>query len=275
MLALLDDTQPSVRRALIAYFQEQGRPAAEFLRQVAAGENRILAWHARWFIEELRFSDPVAEFKGFIRSGSHDLEAGALLLCRVRSPQANLEHCVEQLDAMAQRCRELMVDPMSIREKCRIMNRVLFHEFGLRGNQEHFSDPLNSFVDQVLMRQKGIPITLSLIYLLVAKRLSLPLEPVGLPGHFVVGCFAEEPQFFLDTFEHGLLYSTAEVSAVLSTHLIAPKPSDFLPTPAREVLCRCCRNLVLHYAAGNDSENSRVFAEFVEEFQSPLSPSRT
>ncbi len=275
LLALLDDTQPSVRRALLAYFLNQGQPAARFLQELADGSNRILAWHARWYLEELHFSDPVAEFKGFIRSLAHDLEAGAFLLCRVRSPHADLDHTVSQLDAMAQRCRELTVEPMTVRERCRILNRVLFHEFGLHGNLEHYSDPLNSFLDQVLLRRRGLPITLCLVYLLVAKRLALPLEPVGFPGHFLLGCFTDQPIFFIDAFENGTFHSYEGVPAALGSPLNPPKPSDLTPTPVREMLCRCCRNLVLHYAAAGQPEQSRLYAELVEEFEATYDRPRT
>ncbi|MDX2185943.1 MAG: transglutaminase-like domain-containing protein [Opitutaceae bacterium] len=266
LVDLLDDLQPSVRRALLNYFQQEGSESLVFLKELAAGNNRVLAFHARWFLEELQFSDPLSEFKGFIRSMNHDLETGAMLLCRVRHPDANVQLCAELLDQLAQRSRELMTEPMTIREKCRVINRVLFHEHGLHGNQEHYSDPLNSFVDQVLLRRKGIPIALSLVYLFVARRLGLPLEPVGLPGHFVVGCFSEEPIFFVDPFERGIFYTPEEVSSAIRSHPIAPKSLAFGPTPAREVLCRCCRNLVLHYAAANHADMSRLFAELVEEF---------
>ncbi|WP_404424940.1 transglutaminase-like domain-containing protein [Nibricoccus sp. IMCC34717] len=267
LLDLLDDTQPAVRRALLQYFQKEGTTAVDFLRELANGHNRVVAFHARWFLDELQFSDPVAEFKGFIRSLSHDLETGALLLCRVRHPDANTQLASELLDHLAQRCRELITEPMTVREKCRVLNRVLFHEHGLHGNKDHYSDPLNSFIDQVLLRRKGIPISLSLVYLFVARRLGLPLEPVGLPGHFVVGCFTEEPVFFVDTFERGLFYSPTEVSNSLRSHPIAPKTLSFGPTPTREVLCRCCRNLVLHYAAANQADLSRLFADLVDEFE--------
>jgi regulator of sirC expression with transglutaminase-like and TPR domain len=274
LLALLDDTQPSVRRALLAYFQQQGPAAARFLQEIAAGSNRILAWHAHWYLDELHFSDPISEFKDFIRSLNHDLEAGALLLCRVRNPHADVDACLAQLDEMARRCRELMVEPMTVREKCRVINRVLFGEFGLHGNQDHYSDPLNSFLDQVLLRRRGIPITLCLVYLLVARRLGLNFEPIGYPGHFLLGCFTEDPIFFIDAFENGTFHSYEGIPTMLASPINPPKPSDLAPIPVREMLCRCCRNLVLHYAAAGEGEHSRTFAEFVEEFEATYDRTR-
>jgi len=267
LVSLLDDPSPAVRRALLLHFTQLGAGSALFLQGVARGPNRILARHAAWFLDELDFSDPVAEFRGFIRSLNYELESGALLLARTVSPRLDVGACCTALDAIGARCRELISEPASAREKCRVINRVLFHEWGFHGNVEHYTDPRNSFLDQVLARRTGIPISLSVIYLLVAERAGLELEPVGLPGHFIVGCFADHRPFFIDPFDRGLFRDADEVVAMLRAHHVAPKATDLMPTPIREVLCRSCRNLVNHYTATGDPERAKLFASFVEEFE--------
>ena len=266
-LSLLDDTSPAVRRALLLRFNELGPATASFLETVARGSNRVLARHAAWFLDELKFSDPVAEFRGFIRSLNYELESGALLLARTVSPQLDAGDCLTQLDKIAARCRELIVEPSSAREKCRVLNRVLFHEWGFHGNVENYTDPRNSFLDQVLERRTGIPLSLSIVYLLVAERIALELEPVGLPGHFIVGCFADDLPFFIDPFDRGVFRDAEEIFDLLRANNIKPKPSDLAPTPVREVLCRSCRNLVNHYTAAGEPERAKLFARFVEEFE--------
>jgi regulator of sirC expression with transglutaminase-like and TPR domain len=267
LVSLLDDTSPAVRRALLARFAALGGISATFLESIARGSNRILARHATWFMEELKFSDPVAEFRGFIRSLNYELETGALLLARTVSPRLNAGECCNQLDKIAARCRELIVEPSSSREKCRVMNRVLFHEWGFHGNVENYTDPKNSFIDQVLERRTGIPISLSIVYLLVAERLGIELEPVGLPGHFIVGCFSDDLPFFIDAFDRGVFRDAEEIFDLLRANNITPKSSDLAPTPVREVLCRSCRNLVNHYTAAGEPERARLFSRFVEEFE--------
>jgi regulator of sirC expression with transglutaminase-like and TPR domain len=266
-LSLLDDTSPAVRRALLARFTQLGPAAAPFLQTVARGSNRVLARHAAWYLDELNFSDPVAEFRGFIRSLNYELETGALLLARTVSPRLNAGDCCAKLDKIAARCRELIVEPSSAREKCRVVNRVLFHEWGFHGNVENYTDPRNSFLDQVLERRTGIPLSLSIVYLLIAERLQIELEPVGLPGHFIVGCFTDDLPFFIDPFDRGVFRDADEIFDLLRANNIKPKPSDLSPTPIREVLCRSCRNLVNHYTAAGEPERAKLFARFVEEFE--------
>jgi hypothetical protein len=266
LLGLLDDTSNPVRRALLLHFTQHGPAALHFLKDVATGSNRVLAWHAKWFIDELKFTDPVAEFKGFIRSLNYELETGALLLSRTVTPDLDIGACCTVLDELALRCRELILEPATTREKCRVINRVLFAEQGFHANVERATDPLNNFLDQVLARRKGIPPSLSVVYLLIAQRLGLTLEPVALPGHFVVGCYLEDKPFFIDAGDKGVFRSTEELFAFLRSKNLAPKTIDLAPTPVREVLCGSCRSLVAHYTAAGDLVRARLFGEFVEEF---------
>jgi len=267
LLRLLDDPSPSVRRALLARFAVLGPAAGSFLLAVSHGPDRPLARHAAKFLEELGLDDPVADFRTFIRSLNYELETGALLLARTVNPALDAGACCTHLDDLAARCRELIAEPASPREQCRIINRVLFHEASFRGDVEHYTDPRNSFLDQVLARRLGLPISLSIVYLLVAQRLELPLEPVGLPGHFIVGCYADENPFFIDPFDRGLFREPDEVFSFLRAHNVLPRPTDLMPTTVREVLCRSCRNLVNHYTAGGDLDHAQLFAGFVAEFE--------
>lgn len=268
LLTLLDDPAPAVRKALLAHFAMDATGSAALLQSVARGANRLLAWHARWYLDELKLTNPVEEFRVFIRSLSYELETGALLLARTVYPEIDIAACCDQLDRIASRCRELIAEPSSAREKCRVINRVLFHDHGFRGNIESYNDPENSFLHRVLQRHKGIPISLCTVYLLVAQRLGFTLEPVAPPGHFVVGCFLDDEPFYIDAFEGGVLRSAEDLCLRLIAQQVPVRIADLAPAPIREVLCRSCRNLVVHYAQAGDQERSRLFASFVDEFES-------
>lgn len=266
LIALLDDESPAVRQALLAQFAQLGEPGRSFLQEATRSPNRIAALAAAWFLRELKFSDPVAEFRGFIQSLNYELETGVLLLSRTVNPALDVAAVCAQLDAFAARARKLMPRAATMRAQARVLNRVLFEEYGLRGNVDHYTDPKNSFIDQVLARRVGIPISLSIAYLLVAQRIGLELEPVGVPGHFLVGGYEPEGPFFVDAFNHGQLLSPEDVFERIRSLQHTPQLADLAPTPVREVLSRVCRNLVNHYAAADDAAHARMFADFVAEF---------
>ncbi len=266
--ALLDDPSPAVRAGLALIFNTRPDAAREFLTSLGGGHDRVLAWHARRLLAELRFTDPVSEFRGFIRSLSYELETGSVLLARTALPSVDAGACAGELDRLAARCRELIPEPATSRERCRVINRVLFHEAGFHGNTERYDDPLNSYLPIVLERRTGLPISLSIVYLLVSRRIGLELEPVALPGHFLVGCFTEESPFFIDAFERGAFRTLGEISLHLRTRGFETLPADLAPTPVREVLTRCCRNLVAHHTAAGEMHRARMFESFVGEFES-------
>jgi regulator of sirC expression with transglutaminase-like and TPR domain len=265
--ALIDDNSPTVRAGLVAFFAARPEAAREFLHSLATGPDRMLAWHARRLLTDLRFTDPVAEFRGFIRSLNYELETGCLLLARTALTKTDATLVTEDLDRLAARCRELITEPSSTRERCRIINRVLFHEAGFHGNVEHYEDPLNSFLPTVLERRTGLPISLSIVYLLVAQRIGVELEPVALPGHFLVGAFTENTPFYIDPFERGAFRTQGELLLYLRSRGFEPTATDIAPTPVREVLARCCRNLVAHYNAAGHVNRARMFDSFVGDFE--------
>jgi regulator of sirC expression with transglutaminase-like and TPR domain len=263
---LLDDSSPTVRQALLSRFEQLGAEGSRFLRDVAGGSNRITALAAAWYLRELKFYDPAAEFRGFIRSLSYELETGMLLLNRTINPSLDVAGFCTQLDALAARCQKLRPETATLREHCQVLNRVLFQELGLRGDTSLDSDPRHSLLDQVLARRLGLPVTLSIIYLLVARRTGLELEPVSVPGHFFVGCYEPEGPFYIDAFNRGQILSPDDVFARLRSQHHLPQLSDLVPSPVREVLCRCCRELATQFAVAGDRDHAQLFAGFVAEF---------
>ncbi len=272
LVGLLDDPEPRVRAALLAHFQALGDEGRDLLRGIVGGRNRVAALHASWYLMELKFADPVSEFRSFIRSMAYELEMGVFLLARTVHPELDIARFCVELDRIAARCRELMVEPLGVHERCKVINRVLFHELGFRGNIEDYADPGNSFLHLVLERRKGLPITLSILYILVAGRCGLELEPVGLPGHFVVGCYQKDDVFYIDAFDRGRFLGAEDLINHLAERKIPLDESWLAPTTIREVLCRCCRNLASHFTASKNPPLARLFSSFVDDFENAYEP---
>lgn len=265
IIDLLDDTDPVVRSALLDVFARNGRTAARFLQQIADGNNRILSFYARAYLAELRFSDPVAEFRGFIRSLNYELETGLFLMSRIVHRDLDVGVISGQLDELAARCRELIIEPATAREKCRVLNRVIFFDFGFHAEGAAPADPDCDFVDQVLVTKAGTPASLCVLYLLVARRVGLELEPVLLPGHFVAGCFIDGEPFFIDAAEQGTLRTAVTMNMLLRSRHITATAARLAPSPVREVLCRCCREMAAHYDGAGDRARAQLFTDFATE----------
>ena len=267
LIRLIDDDTPIVQEALITEFKRMDEKGIHLLQKLSHNNNRILSSHARKLLQKISGHDTITEFYRFIRSLNYELETGSILLDRTVSPNVNVAGCCTQLDKIAARCREIMILPSSPWEKCKVLNRVIFHEFGFRGNLENFDDPLNSLFSQVLIRRKGIPITLSILYILVAQRCGIHLEPIGMPIRFLVGCFLEDTPFYIDPYERGRFKMEDDLNNFLYNENCRPIPSYFSPISVGQILCRSCHNLSRQYSLINDSERARLFANFVLEFE--------
>lgn len=262
----MDDPSPTVQKALTEEFLRLGLPAQMFLENIVSGTNRFLAIHAKRILQEIENANPAEEFRKFIRSQNYELETGAIMLCRVAYPEVKAGDICSQIDAIALRCDELIAKPISSRERCVVINRVLFHEFGFRGNSEDYENPDNSFLNRVLETKKGLPISLSILYLLVAERLGADLSPISYPGHFLVGSFEDTLPFYVDPFKRGRFIAPDQLIDYSSGYLSLSQLGDLAPSPVREVLSRCCRNLAVHYAAVDQHHMSQLFASFVKAF---------
>ena len=270
LLGLLDDDSPFVQKALAEELKRLSGSGEAFLREISQGLDASLAVRARELLNELGWADGVQAFLEFIRSLKYELETGWFLLDRAVYPTCDIAACHLFLDEIAERCRELMTPPTSAREQCRIMNRVFFHEYGFRGATKDFSDPENSFLHKVVERRRGLPITLSVIYLLVARRIGMELEPIGLPGRFMVGCFTEEPPFYIDVWAGGRFREAHELEAFLGDSPSDQSGGYLLPVTVAETLSRGCRNLAMHYRQAGNTELAGLFLRFVSEFDSAL-----
>lgn len=265
---LLDDQTPAVRQAVVDELINHGSAGRTFLNELCRSSNLQLRRHALAVLEVLDKDSPEKMFSRFIKSLNYELETGYFLLSRIEEPELKVTDFMQRLDAIALRCQTLFTSPLSPRDRCRIINRVIFHEYGFTGNRSDYDNPQNTFIHSLFETRKGLPISLSILYLMVARRLELELEPVGIPGRFMVGCFLEKEPFFIDVYENGIFRSLEDLLYYLEANQIEADLGHFGPCPVGEVLCRCCRNLVNQYRLLFEDDKSELYQTFVDEFES-------
>ena len=198
-----------------------------------------------------------------------DLARGALLIAREAYPQLDVESYLSRLNDMADAVRAEL--PVAARAVDIIMglNDYLFNIEGFRGNQQAYGDPKNSYLNEVLDRKLGIPITLSVVYLELGWRLGLDLSGLSFPGHFLVRCEHDKGQIVLDPFFNGLslgvddlIERAAQVTGdqkTARTHL----PQFVRPALRREILARVLRNLKGIFANTNDFERALAMSDLI------------
>jgi regulator of sirC expression with transglutaminase-like and TPR domain len=196
--------------------------------------------------------EPQQAFARLARQSDDDIElaSGALAVSALFQREVAAADAVAALEALASEARARQRPEADIFEKVRALNRLLFDELGFAGNQEDFYDPRNSFLDQVLERRLGIPITLAIVYVEVARRIDLPAFGVGFPGHFLVRIGRGDTALMLDVYAGGVALPESELDRRLAdlygqgSLSVRSHPALLRPATKREILVRMLRNLI-------------------------------
>src|SRR5262245_30811084 len=146
----------------------------------------------------------------------------------------------------------------------RALNQHLFEDLGFRGNQDDYYDPKNSFLNEVIDRRVGNPITLSVVYMEVGRRLALPLEGVSFPGHFLVKYRTPEGDLLLDPYHSGMALSRSELEQRLERAFgkkTTLQPSHLQTATKRQILTRMLNNLRGIYQQVGDAPRERGVLE--------------
>ena len=203
--------------------------------------------------------DPFAQSPEFRRllGGDDDVDLARINLevAADAYPDLDLSSCLARLDALADRVRARCPAPDQARQVIGQINWVLFVEEEFRGNGEDYFDPRNSYLNDVLDRKLGIPISLSILYAALASRVGLALRGVNLPMHFLLRATAEEPALYVDPYHEGLIRDRDGCEQLLGE--LAGRPvrlgfEQFTPCNASTVVARMLRNLKSIYLEQRD-----------------------
>jgi regulator of sirC expression with transglutaminase-like and TPR domain len=180
--------------------------------------------------------------------------AGLLLAREVAYPDLRPSEYLARLDGLAAAARAEVPAAPGTHAHGLALAEWLFGRQGFRGNAADYSDPRNSYLNEVLDRRLGLPITLSVVFLEVAQRLGLPAHGVGLPGHFIVSVPAEDAPLLLDPFHGGQALSLADCAELVrrsAGHQVFD-PEWLAPTPQRDIVTRMLNNLRQFYISVED-----------------------
>ena len=193
-----------------------------------------------------------------------DLARGCLMIAQDAYPGLDVDRYLGEIERMAIRLRGRTPQDASAEERVVALNQFLYEELGYWGNTEDYYDPRNSYLNDVIDRKTGIPITLSILYMEVGRRVGLPLEGVSFPGHFLVRLRLRGGTLVLDPFSGGAPQSEddlrSRIKRVIPDGVADNLPASELPLdqflePAskRQILSRVLRKLkgIYHREAAN------------------------
>lgn len=264
LVKLLADEDATVLRLLEERFAVMGPDGQAFLRDILNGPNPDARRGAESILQSLRERDAAEAFCRFAATCNEptDLETGCWLLAKTRYPDVEESAYHARLDELALELRARLTGRETPRATVEVINRHLFLTLGFRGNKRDYYDPDNSYLNRVLDRRLGIPISLSVLYLLLGRRLKLPLSSVNLPGHFVLQWQSHKLRFFIDPFNEGRLLSEKDCREYCDQIGLKFTSHSLDEASTRQILTRMCNNLQSIYAE-SDPPRAKQFDRFI------------
>lgn len=210
-------------------------------------------------IHKIQFEQIQNDLQIWALQNNEDLLEGLLIINRYQYPNLDENAVHYQLaDLRRNAWFQLMYD-MTPFEKVKLLNNVIFREFGLSGNTTNYHDPQNSFLHKVLETKKGNPISLACIYSIIAQKLDIPIYGINLPKHFIVAYIEEEhqsPLFYINVFNKGQLMKHDDIYAFLKQLNLSPREEFTLPCSNIAIIKRVLRNLTTAYDNLDNIEKS-------------------
>lgn len=189
-----------------------------------------------------------------------DLAEIALLLAKDEFPNLDVEATLNEMTAMAHEVRPYLRGHLA--HQVQGLCRYLFHEMGFRGNTLDYYDPRNSYLNLVLERRLGIPITLSAVTMAIGARAGLTIAGVGLPGHFIVKAIDPRQEILIDPFNGGRVLSESDCQSLVQQATGVPFEASreaLAPLPLGAMMLRMLNNLkAIYYKAQDWPRSIRV-----------------
>ena len=251
LLFLLEDPDPFIQESVQNRFKQLGENAVPVLDEYRAAttnpQERTLLGD---IIHDLTFPSLRNDFHELLEQGVKNrktLEYIVFTLSRFGNPTLRISDLQEKLDHFAEMVEPTMRYRLDERRKMKQLIKFVFEDLNFSGDTDDYHNPANCFLDQVIRRRRGLPITLSMIIMFLARRLDLPFFGVNMPIHFMLNYVSEKEEVLIDPYDNGAIVTYDQCYFFLKKNNIEPKPEHFKIATDVEILVRCIRNLIHSY----------------------------
>lgn len=279
LIKLLDDNDEFVYQHVRSKLLEAGNDAIPALMMGLTNDNPVLNERIKNIIDEIYFSEVDLKFKELAQKKDNILEEAVFLMASYGYPELDMDKYKNELDTMGEKLNASIDklktntlipqgDPLHI---INIINNFLFYQQGFKGNTENFYEPENTFFNDVMERKKGIPISLSILYLLICKRLNLPTYGVNLPAHFIIKYVDDKDEFYIDPYNNGIVISKSEAVKFLSRIGLTKEDFDSISflkiADDKDIIRRSLNNLVNIYTRSGDTQKTEQLKKLMSYFE--------
>lgn len=270
MVLLLDDTDEEVVRMVEEKILSLGGEVIPLLEnQWTEGFSYVHQEKLEKLIHRIQFEATCEALQNWLDSEEQDLFEGVVTLCRYQYPHLDKQELNNRIDKIKLDAWLEMHYDLTALEKVRILNHIFYDVNGFSGNTTDYHSPSNSYINMVMDQKQGNPISLAILYSIVAQRLGIPVFGVNLPQHFILAYLFDKElddtgipernrllrdgalhkvMFYINPFNKGLVFGKQNIDEFTSQLKMDAQPAFYLPCSNVEILKRVIRNLVSSYS---------------------------
>ncbi len=279
LVKLLDDPDAEISSHIEQKLMSYGGQVVPFLEnEWETCFDALLQQKLENLISRIQFDAVKTELTAWYANDGEDLLHGVFIIAKFKYPELEEKTLSNQIDKIKlDAWLELNYDLSSL-EKTKILNHVLYDLYGFQSNTQNYHSPNNSFINQVLESRRGNPVSLSVVYQLVAQRLNIPIYGVNLPQHFVLAYRDDsgletvhsihdtvdldnlnrgQILFYINAFNHGAVLSLSNLEQFVKQLNLELDPNYFIPCSNIDIVKRMLRNLLFSYAQNKDKDNEQ------------------
>ncbi len=258
LISLLDDPDENVFSQIREKLLSLGQEVIPHLE--SAWENSfdpLFQNRIENIIHKIQFDSIREDLHNWAMLGGQNLLFGTILIARYQYPDLHEEKIKKQIDQIRQDVWLELNNNLTALEKVRVINHILFEVHGFSGNTTNFHAPQNSYINNVLESKRGNPLSLAILYTIIAQSLNIPIFGVNLPEHFIVAYKEESPfpamtedaqerniLFYINPFSKGSVFSSKEIDTFLKQLKLEPAARYYEPCSNIDIVRRLIHNLI-------------------------------
>ncbi|SMO50743.1 transglutaminase-like domain-containing protein [Gracilimonas mengyeensis] len=251
LLFLMDDPDPFVQESVENRLHQLGEKAVPILDQYRAEtSNKNERKRVNEVIHKLTFDALESDFIEVMEGGlktRKSLETAILTLSRFGNPTLRISDYQHKLDHFAQVVEPQIKYKLDERKKMKKFLAFIFEDLNFRGDASNYHAPENCYLSNVIDRRKGLPISLSLVVMFIARRLELPFFGINMPIHFMLNFVGDKEELLIDPYDNGEVVTYDQCYFFLKKNNIEPRPEHFRIATNLDIVLRCLRNLIHSY----------------------------
>jgi regulator of sirC expression with transglutaminase-like and TPR domain len=280
LISLVDDRDEGVFDLIREQILGYGDAILPYLNDAYdESDNDLLSSRLKLLIAQITLLKARQDIREWKNNNSRNLYEGLIILAKFQYPRLDVETITRTINRIRQELWLEINDNMTALEKVRVLNHLFFDIHMFRGDSKDFFAPENSFINDVIIRKKGNPLTLSSIYSIVAQSVNIPIYGVNMPNHYIV-CYTDrlytqpltdvqinDILFYINPFNRGEIFSLKEMRHFLTGMKIMPRDTYLLPCSNVVTVQRSINNLINIYENLGDVEKADAFRSIAAELE--------